>query len=280
MNDCFFNLEAAIEFVKKNGEPFEQNFLYSLSDKKYYLEFEKQLSVYQNEDGGWTRLDADYKGNISSITCTIMALSKLNSLGMHGTLYEKTLNFLRSSQWDEGFWDEHEGIVQFNPPRWFYPNNLDNRIWFTNGLIRYLISLNCQDNELINSGKQFIRKYWCGNRLKGYGHNNWMAIVTFDEEKTALDKEIKQNCLNNLWDEAEGFDLFNLIWTMESFISLKMSITEPIVQRFFELVKQKGQSKDGGFDTDSGAQHRVDLTNRIIYTCLKFGLIVNEDIRV
>lgn len=280
MTEALFNIEAAIDFVKKNGESFEYSFLNAMANKKYIPEFTKNMMVYQNQDGGWTRMDPDYKGNVSSISCSLIALSKFNSVGIEESCYEKTLNYLRRTQKEEGYWDESEEVMDSHPPRWFYPNNPENHIWFTNGVVRYLTSLRCKDHQLIKRAKAFLRRHWKDQSFKGYRHNNWMGAVTFSEEEMPIDTVIKNQCLNNLWNDAESYDLFDLLWAMESLISLNKDMDDPIVQRFYRLIQQKKQLDDGGFETEFGEQHRVELANKIIFTYLKLGLITTDDLKV
>jgi len=279
MADIKFDLQALVNFVQQNGESFERSFLYSLVDRKYCEDFTEQIKTYQNDDGGWVRLDADYKGTVSSITCTIMALSKLNCLNLRNELYEKTYMYLKNCQHAEGFWDESREIMQFMPPSWFYPNNENNKIWFTNGLSRYLISLRCDDQELLSKARNYVKQFNTESGIQGYDHNNWMGIVTFDGQGDPVSNDIKEKSMKNLYDKCKDFDCYNLLWALESLISLNLGLDNPVVKKFWDLLQQCKQGEDGGFYTEAGDQHRVDLADRILYTSLKLGVVTPEEIK-
>lgn len=272
----WFDLNSLREFIDKNGDPYERVFADALVDENSLEQFKRELAFYQNEDGGWIRLDADYKGNISSITCTIAALSKLSNLGIRDELYTNTLKYLSTSQYAEGCWDEKPRIIKFRPPKWFYPNNVDNRAWFTNGLIRYLSELGGANTELLIKGKKYIRSYFNEDYLKGYSHHKWMSIITFSNKEDSKDIDLIQDCLKYLDTECENFDLYDLLWAMESFITLKMDRNESVVKHFFDVIESNFQQQDGRFITRFGTHHQVDLANRMIYCYFKYGLITKE----
>lgn len=279
MENVSICVQALVDFIEREGQLFERSFMHSLRNRKYCTEFTNQIKDYQNEDGGWTRLDADYKGTVSSITCTIMALSKFNCLNLHNELYENTLKYLKNCQHEDGYWDESEEILKFNPPRWFYPNNINNRIWFTNGLTRYLISLGCTDSALLNKAKNYVKHFCTSDGIRGYIHNSWMGIVTYQNDEDSISKAIKERCMNRLYENCDGFECYNLLWALESLISLNLGLENKVVRKLWDLLNSCKQDEDGGFSTEAGTQHRVDLANRLLYTLLKLGIITPSEIK-
>lgn len=274
------NFQAIVNFVLKNGEPFERSFLAALFNCSYIEKFSDQVKQYQNEDGGWIRLDADYKGKVSSVTCSIMLLSKLNCLNLHNELYDRTYRYLKMTQKEYGYWDEPRQIILSKPPRWFYPNCKENQIWFTNAVVRYLLSMGCEDQSLLDAGIGYVKQFYTKEGIQGYPHNNWMGIVTFSKSMDKLSKEIQECCFKNLYNDCESFDSYNLAWTLESLISLNLTLEHPLVMKLWGLLQQCKQCEDGGIETESGEHFRVDLACRIVYTALKLEVIDKDGIKI
>lgn len=273
MSELPFDPDKLINYIKKYGDRYEQLFFDTLLHKSEDSEFAEAISKYQNSDGGWTRIDADYTGDISSVTCTIAALSKLNNLKIGGCLLLNTMDYLKNIQNSTGFWDENLRIIKFLPPGWLYPLNNDNRAWFTNGVLRYLKEFLCQNITFMEKGRAYLKEYYDGDYLKGHPQNKWMSIVTFSGSDHGEDKEIVNSNLTYLEDHCAHYDLYDLLWIMESFITLEMSGSDLIVQKFLKRIRQYKQNDDGSFTTKYGIQHQVDLGNRLLYCYHKYGFI-------
>ena len=233
----------------------------------------EKLAEYQNADGGWVKIDPDYEGTVSSITCTMGGFGKLERLKVDkSSLIDCSVSYLKQVQKSNGMWDEPDSIIDFNPPRWYYPRITNNRIWFTNGMLRYVISRKPEEHEMISKAREYLRTFWDGNRFPGYEHNNWMGIVSFFNGDKPVDKEIFHGCLDNLRKEIQEYDLADVVWTLESCYFIKMPSTEKTVEKGIDLLLA-GQAEDGGFGTGYGEFQRADVTIEALDTLANFGII-------
>lgn len=267
------HLEKAIQFVECNGNIFQRNYLRSLFGAKNLEVTLGKLAPYQNTDGGWIKIDPDYTGNVSSINCTMAGLGKLERLHVDiSSLIDRSIEFLKKNQKINGMWDESNEIIDFQPPHWYYPRFTNNRIWFTNGILRYVISRKPKEQEMIGKARRYLRQFWDGKKFPGYDHNNWMGIVSFQNGDGPRDQEIRQGCLENLRREIRGYDLADVIWTLESCCFLQLPQREEAVANGLEVL-MAGQAEDGGFCTGYGEFQRADITIEALDSLANYGVI-------
>ncbi|HEX2925151.1 MAG TPA: prenyltransferase/squalene oxidase repeat-containing protein [Ruminiclostridium sp.] len=267
------HLEKAIQFVNNNGDSFQKNYFASLFGADNLQVTLEKLSEYQNPDGGWIRIDPDYQGTVSSITCTMGGFGKLERLNVEKSeLINRSIAYLRQVQKATGMWDEPDEIISFNPPRWYFPRISDNRIWFTNGMLRYVISRKPEEKEMISNARQYLRPFWGGSSFPGYDHNNWMGIVSFSNSDCETDMDIYQGCLKNLRRDIRNYDLADVVWTLESCYFLKLPVDEEVVSAGIELLLS-GQSEDGGFGTEYGEFQRADVTIEALDSLANYGVV-------
>lgn len=270
------NVDKAIQFVELNGNAFQKNFLKCVLGGDYLEDALKELAYYQNPDGGWIRLDPDYVGDISSITCTMAAFSRIERLNVKScSLIDTTMNYLNMVQKKNGMWDEPRKIVTFDIPKWYCPQIKENQIWFTNGTLRYIISRKSEEIEVIKKARSYLRTFWDGQKFPGYEHNNWMGIVSFANSNDENDEEIYKGCLKNLRENMSTYDLADILWALESCALLKLPDTEEAVQIAIENII-KGQLDDGSFATAYGDEQKVDLAIEALDSLANYGVIVRK----
>lgn len=255
-----FNVDKAIEFVFQNGNAFQQVYFKALFERNLVEHALLSLARYQNDDGGFFGLDSDYNGKASSITCTMIALSKLERLGLDsGVLYDATIAYLQREQKKKGFWDESYKVLESQPPKWYYPKYMINQVWFTNGILRYLVTKRNINQDMLEKAQSFLRSHWNGSSFPGYDHNNWMAVVGFHNSDQMIHRQITESCMYNLINHISEYDLGDINWVLESMMSMQISSSHPVVVQGLELL-ENGQREDGGLSTSYGELHRVDTT--------------------
>lgn len=268
-----FDLDKALHFITSNGNGFQKNYLKSLFGNPNLEDTLEYLSKFQNSDGGWIGLDTDYIGKASSITCTMIALGKFERLQLSsGNLIDSTIAYLKKEQKQRGLWDESIGVLESQPPDWYYPKTSKNQVWFTNGILRYVISRKPQEQEMISKARGFLRSYWEEKGFPGYEHNNWMGIVGFYSSEEPMDHDIYKKCMENVRNRIHEYDFSDVNWALESLMSLKFPKTDPIVIEGIEILKS-AQAEDGGFITEYGDLHRVDTTIDALDTFAFYGVI-------
>ena len=164
------------------------------------------LAVNQRDDGGWTRTDKDFQGDLSIITATFVALQWLNWIGdRDSSVLLNTLDFLRRTQREDGSWDEPEAIVGFNPPFWMLPGRYGNQVWLTSALCCKLMESGLQHEVDFAKAVDFVRRGWNGERFPDYAHTHWMALPLFHLHGSGngTDEEIVSGCKKMLYDTVE-----------------------------------------------------------------------------
>ena len=233
------------------------------------------LRVHQRDDGGWTRTDKDFQGDLSIISATWVAVQWLNWIGdRKSTVLTDTLSYLRRIQREDGSWDEPDEIVNFNPPFWMLPGRYENRVWLTSALCCKLKEAGREEQVDFTNAVQFIRKAWDGGKFPVYQHTHWMAMPLFSlvGNGDEADEEIIRGCKKVLYDavEAGRADAGDTIS-----IAYASHLAGEVARDLFDisLERIKGfQQDDGGWITDHGDEHRAAFTVEALFLFKKIGL--------
>lgn len=274
------NLEKAVQFIDNHGTLFQKSWFNSVVLEKDVSKTLKLIREFQNRDGGFVGIDPDYNGEISSITCTIIALKKLEFLDLkHHYILELIRKYIKSTQTAQGYWDENEGILKNNIRRWYVPNYTPNKIWYTNGLLRYIKSFFPEEKNVIEKAIHYLKSIWSGDEFKGYYHNNFMGIVNFSNWNDTLEYNIYKSCMKNLYNSMENYDYYDLVWAMQSLAFLKNPLLEKIMSKGLYLIMYS-QMEDGGFPSKYGMNQRVYSTIESIALLLKCKELKKDEIKV
>ena len=116
------------------------------------------LRRYQNEDGGWANgLEIEYTGNVSTPMTTAAALGYIYLFNLSETeLLTSTLHYLRSTQKDNGSWDDPEEIMRFELPPYMGPGIY---VEFKTGMIIKWLSrmnLDIKDREMTRRARDYL----------------------------------------------------------------------------------------------------------------------------
>ena len=265
------NIQRAVRFVKENGTGFHQSSLRFKAGAAGAPCVLENLSACHNRDGGWIGVDADYTGDISSITCTITGLRILDRLKIGSCpMLDATIQFLKRNQKAGGYWDEPVGILEFDIPNWYIPKYKLNQIWLTSGVLRYLTTLAGTETEMIAKAKNYLRSQWDGERFPGYAHNSWMGMVSFYKSADGSGREIWDNCLQNVTREITAYDIADVVWALESCLAIGLGREHRAVAAGLGVLLSV-QDDDGGFITSYGASHRADVTVEILDILHQYG---------
>ncbi len=129
------DLNRAFQFVKASGDPILTALAAYAIGKQSTNDALQTIQAYQRPDGGWTKTDKDFQGDLSIISTTWVALQWLIWLGVgKNPVLERTLSFVKQSQNKAGYWDEPEAIRQYKPPFWMLPGRYENQLWLTSAV--------------------------------------------------------------------------------------------------------------------------------------------------
>ena len=219
------------------------------------------LLPYQNEDGGWQRLDSDMQGAISTISLTWVGLEWLLwSRPTDSDPLDRTIAFLCQRQHADGYWDEPEEILEHDPPPWMVPGNRANQLWLTSAVCCKLLELGRETEVRFEAALDFLRKGWEFDHFPVYQHTHWMAANLFGRlsEPTDLDQRIAGGSAKRLTDDlhagtADPLDITSIAYAAHQ------SGARDLFDIAFPMVSTN-QAEDGGWTTGYGDGHRSQAT--------------------
>ena len=269
------DLEKATAFVLNTNDPVLSSLAQYVNGQFSREQAIEALKIYQRADGGWTKTDKDFQGDLSIISTTWMAIQWLHWLeDQHSPVLLNTLNYLRKTQREDGSWDEPEEILNFDPPFWMLPGRYENQVWLTAALCCKLKESGQEHQVDFAKAVEFIRRGWDGEKFPVYLHTHWMAmpLLHLVESGNEADAQIIQGCKKLLYaavenDEVDQADMISIAYASH--------LSGDRAQDLFELSlhKVKGnQQDDGGWTTNHGDEHRAGCTVDALFLFKKIGL--------
>ena len=269
------DLDKAAAFVLDANDPVLSSLALYASGDCGREDMIKALRVHQRDDGGWTRTDKDFQGDLSIISATWVALQWLNWIGdRNSRALSDTIEYLRRTQREDGSWDEPDEIVNFNPPFWMLPGRYENRVWLTSALCCKLKESGREEQVDFTKALEFLRQGWNGERFPVYQHTHWMAmpLLSLIGDGHEADEKIIRGCRNVLYDavatdKADPGDTISIAYASR----LAGEVAEDLFD--ISLEKVKGfQQDDGGWITNHGDEHRAAFTVEALFLFKKIGL--------
>ena len=219
------------------------------------------LQTYQNDDGGWERFDGDMQGAISTISQTWLGLQWLLWTQPSDSVpLDRTLEFLRQSQHDKGYWDEPPEILKYGPPPWMVPGNHANQLWLTSAVCCKLLELGRQTEVQFGAAVDFLRRGWEGDHFPVYQHTHWMAVNLFGglSNPVDLDRRIATASARRLIN-----DLVAATGDAADITSIAYAAFRSRARNLFDIAFPRvvaNQAEDGGWATGYGDIHRPQAT--------------------
>jgi len=173
MNEVYENAKV---FILENGNEVQKKlFLHLIGECNLSCAIEA-LKRYQNEDGGWANgLEIEYDGNVSTPMTTAAALGYIYLFNLLETeLLSRTLHYLKSTQKENGSWDDPEEITRFELPPYMGPGIY---VEFKTGMIiKWLnrLDLNTDDREMIIRARDYLIEEF---PQVSKGDDMWSAIA-------------------------------------------------------------------------------------------------------
>ncbi len=262
------DIEKAHQFVQACGDPILSALAAYACGKQSADETLMALQAYQRSDGGWTKTDKDFQGDLSVISTTWVALQWLIWLGARNTpALEHTVSFLHNSQRENGCWDEPEEIRIYNPPFWMLPGRYENQLWLTSAVCCKLKELGCENEIDFEKALDFLRLGWDGKRFPVFIHTHWMAmpLLALQNSDSAMDQRIIEGCKTFLTEaivngEVDPGD--------QCAIAYASRLTGDFAKDLYEIALRgvlANQAEDGGMNTRYGEKHRAGFTVEALF---------------
>jgi hypothetical protein len=267
------NVDKAIDFVCTSGDSILSALALSVAGRMDAEQVLDIIKVYQRNDGGWTKADMDFQGDLSIITATSVALQWLLCAGGEGSaVLEKTVDYLHGAQKSDGAWDEPDEIRHYNPPPWMLPGRYENQVWLTSAIGCKLKELGRERDVDFDRALDFVRRGWDGNRFPVFVHTHWMAMPLFHMQNTgsALDGQIIAGCARFLYEaitnnQVDPGDLISIAYA---------SLLTGDVAADLREISLKGmldnQMDDGGWKTNYGDKYRAAFTVEALFMLKRF----------
>ena len=224
------------------------------------------LQTYQNDDGGWERFDRDMQGPLSTISQTWLGLQWLLWTKPSDSVpLDRTLEFLRLSQDDEGYWDEPPEILKHDPPPWMVPGDPANQLWLTSAVCCKLLELGRENEVRFDAAVEFLRRGWEEDHFPVYQHTHWMAANLFGRlsEPTDIDRGIATGSARRLVNDLTAGAVDATDVTAIAYAAFQSGARDLFDIAFQRVVTN--QADDGGWTTGYGDKHRPQATVEAMY---------------
>ncbi|WDV45982.1 terpene cyclase/mutase family protein [Clostridiaceae bacterium M8S5] len=246
-------VKKAENYIITNGTTLQKaclNFIKSDSGKEDAI---KELSKYQNEDGGWANgLEFEYQGNVSSPFTTAVALNLMLKFGLKDTiLYQETYMYLKNTQKENGMWDDVKEMLKFEIPGYMGPGIYPE--YKTGMVLKGLLKLNENDREMIDSAINYLlvnfdeiskrNDFW-----SAIAYSSAFAVLPHIDES----KKIMGWALGILMPNTEEFSLTQVIGMIDDDIPLPNQAKDIAIKMLVS-----GQESDGGWPHKFGTYNRV-----------------------
>ena len=254
-------LARAFAFVERNGSDAMKALAAHAVGNASGDDVVAHLRPYQNDDGGWERFDGDMQGAISTISQTWVGLQWLLwTRPSDSAPLDRTVEFLRKSQHDEGYWDEPPEILKHDPPRWMVPGDRANQLWLTSAVCCRLLELGRETEVRFDEAVEFLRSSWEEDRFPVYQHTHWMAANLFGRmsEPTDLDRRIATGSVRRLMSDLTTGTVDAADVTPIAYAAIRSGARELFDVAFPMVVTN--QAEDGGWTTEYGDKHRPQAT--------------------
>jgi hypothetical protein len=256
------NIQAAISFVRANGDPVERARLdYLLIGTPPDRVIVRQLFAGQRADGGWNPFWApDY----SSLDATCFRLAQAEQFGLTAQepAVRDALTFLAQRQRDDGSWEEDERVAQFTP-LWAAPGNLAARLYLTANCGFWLATLMEVQVKAIRAA-DYLQKYLADDgQLPTFLHAHWLAAGLLYRVGW---KEAAQ-VLNYLERQLPALPASNLAWLLSTLLQAGIPSSEFIIEQAASLLEHL-QENDGRWQSEDGPERDVHATLESLHVLL------------
>ena len=177
---------------------------------------------------------------------------------------QNAIEFLLNKQTEEGYWDEPKELLEYNPPKWLMPGNINTILWETANACHLLAILGYIQSPHLTKGVDFLLQNRDeSGQIVGYLQGNWTTIAVMGLLQ-GPDSNLTQSFISiidkNL-DKILGTS--DVAWCLRCFIDGEIDYKHPIIQKMLENLKEN-QNSDGKWISVDGSDFDMDTTIAII----------------
>jgi hypothetical protein len=249
------DIQAAMDFVARHGDPIEQARLhYLMTEAPASSQAADALLSGQRSDGGW---EPGWAAYYSSLDATCFRLTQARQLGLGGDEphIAQALRFLTERQNSEGSWEEDAAMAELAPP-WAAPGELDARLYLTANCA-YWLGLFNRRGEAAAQGSSFLLSHLePEGRLPTFLHGHWLCAGLW----TLLGKNRPaQTILTHLLGRLPGLNASSLAWMVTTLCDAGLPATHELIQKGLAKLNQQ-QQPEGRWSSEDGPARDVHAT--------------------
>lgn len=246
-------IKKAEKYILDNGTELQKvciDYLMGRADKEQLI---NELGKYQNSDGGWANgLEIEYQGPVSTPYTTAAAMAHIVKFGLEDSvLLERTIEYLRNTQYDNGKWDDTEEMAKYPHPPYMGPQIYTE--YKTGMILKWLLRLNMGETEMAKRAQDYLASifdevsmrndFWSAVGYTGAfsmlpGHPDYQKIMGWGM------KILMPGDGNFGWQQVMGI------------IDDDMPIPEQYMKGTLDMISQC-QEEDGGWPHPFGPYNRV-----------------------
>lgn len=198
-------------------------------------------------------------GKPDMVDNTLTALWWLDELGMlRAPAGQKALNFLVSTQKDDGGWDEDASIEADKLPPWIHAGDLDTRNYLTAYATYWLAAGGYEDEPVIDKALEFLLPNQQENGMyPGYLHTTWIAasacrMVGCIKPSNRSLQALLDRPLSD-WEDSQ------MIWALDCLHRAGIERNHPLVVKLLAKI-EASQGPEGQWASEDGETFAVSAT--------------------
>lgn len=246
-------LEKAENYIYENSSNLQKACIEYIGGRGDKHKIEKELSIFQNSDGGWANgLEIEYPGAVSSPFTTAAALGYISRFDLiESDLFHDTLKYLKNTQHENGKWDDSKEILKYpHPP---YMGSGIYLEYKTGMILKWLLRLNVSDKEMMDRALAYLIEIFDEVSVK----NDFWSAVAYSGVFSLLpnlqeSQKIMKWSMQILIPQKEQFGWQQVMGIIED----DMPIPEQAHDISIHLIKEN-QEEDGGWPHQFGTYNRV-----------------------
>jgi hypothetical protein len=267
------NHENALAFVEQHGSHLDNSRLeWILRAERPDSKVSEGFTVMQNEDGGFPF--GNSKGNPSTVNDTIKALWLMSELGLSKSRgAEQAFQYLVVAQHDNGSWDEHSYVVQYNPPPWIRPGDIKTVMYLSSYATYWFFLRDARDYQVIQKAISFlVDNQDVNGKFRGFLHNTWIStsvlFMAGKEYSGKAEKGLRYLMSRPLSDWLDD----QIAWACDCLGTAGLTSDHAFISNAVkELIKR--QNSDGSWASESGETHSTGATISVLKAFKKHHIL-------
>ncbi|MDR5682698.1 MAG: terpene cyclase/mutase family protein [Armatimonadota bacterium] len=229
----------------------------------------RQIASRQNDDGGFPYEMQPGRASAIHTTCTV--LDWMHDLGiLDSPQAERVQTYLLAMQRPDGAWSETPGILKHRPPPFLHPADRAARAHCTALAGLWVRRLVGDADYAVTLAATYLRAHWDDEGRWGRFPSTLWLVAAFFANLDGGD-EIAARALERLQAWVQDATAGQLAWMAGTLGLAGYGLHHPLLRaaaiRLLEM-----QEPDGGWPSDGGVLHRVEVTIRSLRALTGLGV--------